>query len=139
MLLIDDTGTTLASGDPTVKMSSAPDRTWLSMSVLPPSWLLGKIWMSTRPLVAARIASHASEARLLIGWAAGRSLPYFKLNSAALARWPVMLAPATAPAPDRICPPCDPVHGVPPRGGVCLGLAENVSDVRLRSQAFPPP
>jgi hypothetical protein len=86
MLLMDDTGTTLASGDPTVKMSSAPDRTWLSISVLPPSWLLGKIWMSTRPLVAARIASHASEARLLIGCAAGRSLPYFRLNSAAFAR-----------------------------------------------------
>src|SRR3990170_2426863 len=102
MLLMDKTGMRLASGDPTVKMSSAPDRTWLSMSVLPPSWLFGKIWMSTRPLVAARMASHASEARLFIGCAAGRSLPYFKLNSAACARCPMTLAPASALAPDSM-------------------------------------
>ena len=31
-----------------MKMSSAPERTWLSMSVSPPSWLFGKIWISTR-------------------------------------------------------------------------------------------
>ena len=86
MLGIADTGMRFASGEPTVKMSSAPERTWLSMSVEPPSWLFGKIWMSTRPLVAARIASQASAARLLIGCVAGKSLPYFRLNSAACAR-----------------------------------------------------
>src|SRR5262245_13086311 len=102
MLLMDETGMRLASGDPTVKMSSAPDRTWLNISVLPPSWLFGKIFMSTRPLVAARMASHASEARLLIGCAAGRSLPYFKLNSPARARCPTTLTPASALAPDSM-------------------------------------
>ena len=84
MLGIADTGMRFASGEPTVKKSSAPERTWLSMSVEPPSALVGKIWMSTRPLVAARIASQASVARLLIGCVAGRSLPYFRLNSAGL-------------------------------------------------------
>ena len=62
---MDDTGTTLANGEPTVKMSSAPDRTWLKQSVLPPSWLFGKIWISTRPLVAARISSTASAGALV--------------------------------------------------------------------------
>ena len=138
MLLIDDTGTTLASGDPTVKMSMAPERTWLSMSVLPPSWLFGKIWMSTRPLVAARIASHASEARLLMGWAAGRSLPYLRLNSAAFARRPAMLTPATAPAPDKT------VRRVTLFMALLLEhmpsfIVGNVSDRRLRRQAFPRP
>src|SRR6201986_2318299 len=95
---IADTGMRFASGEPTVKKSSAPERTWLSISVEPPSWLLGKIWISTRPLVAARIASQASAARLLIGCPAGRSLPYFRLKSAACARPTSTAAPATAPA-----------------------------------------
>jgi hypothetical protein len=82
-------------------MSSAPERTWLSMSVEPPSWLFGKIWMSTRPLVAARIASQASAARLLMGCVAGKSLPYFRLNSAASPRRLRIEAPATAPAPAK--------------------------------------
>src|SRR6185503_10679528 len=74
------------------------------MSVEPPSALFGKIEMSTRPFVAARIASQASAARLLIGCAAGRSLPYFSLNSPACARARrlTMPAPASAPAPARI-------------------------------------
>ena len=100
MLGIADTGIRFASGEPTVKMSSAPERTWLSMSVEPPSWLFGKIWMSTRPLVAARIASQASAARLLIGCVAGRSLPYFRLNSAACARWPTQARAGDRAGPD---------------------------------------
>ena len=33
-----------------VKNSTPPERTWLSMSVSEPSWLFGKIWMTTRPV-----------------------------------------------------------------------------------------
>ena len=93
---MDETGIRLASGDPTVKMSSAPERTWLSISVLPPSWLFGKIWMSTRPLVAARIASHASEARLLIGWRRRQVVAILQIElGPPCARWPMTLAPAS--------------------------------------------
>src|SRR6266850_7956265 len=101
MLLIAAIGTTFTIGEPMVKMSIAPERTWLNMSVLLPSWLLGKISISRRPLVCVLIASTASLARVLIGCATGRSLPYFMLNSAARARPPMTLAPMTAPAAFR--------------------------------------
>ena len=42
MLGIAETGIRFASGEPTVKMSSAPERTWLSMSVEPPSCAVRK-------------------------------------------------------------------------------------------------
>ena len=46
-----------------VKNSTPPERTWLSVSVSEPSWLLGKICMSKRPLVSALIAAAISWAR----------------------------------------------------------------------------
>ena len=55
-----------------VKNSSAPERTWLSMSVSLPSWLLGKSWISSRPPVAALILSAASALRVFSGCVAGR-------------------------------------------------------------------
>ena len=45
----------------------APVRNCDSMSVSPPSWLLGKIWMSTRPPDCARMRSTASRNRTFIG------------------------------------------------------------------------
>ncbi len=63
------------SGD-SVKNSTPPERTWLSMSVSEPSWLFGKIWMTTRPLVSALIFSTASLARWFIGCVSGRLLAY---------------------------------------------------------------
>ncbi|MNL60985.1 hypothetical protein D3C87_1848500 [compost metagenome] len=59
-----------------VKNSTPPERTWLSMSVSEPSWLFGKIWMSTRPLVSSLILATASLARTFIGCATGRLLAY---------------------------------------------------------------
>ena len=59
-----------------VKNSTPPERTWLSMSVSEPSWLFGKIWMSTRPLVSSLILATASLARAFIGCATGRLLAY---------------------------------------------------------------
>ncbi|MNR61044.1 hypothetical protein D3C85_1826730 [compost metagenome] len=59
-----------------VKNSTPPERTWLSMSVSEPSWLFGKIWMSTRPLVSSLIFATASLARTFIGCATGRLLAY---------------------------------------------------------------
>jgi hypothetical protein len=105
MLLIAATGTAFTIGEPMVKMSIAPERTWLNMSVLEPSWLLGKTSISSRPLVCALIAAAASWARVLIGCVAGRSLPYFMLNSAARARPPMKLAPM-APARLSSAPFC---------------------------------
>lgn len=63
------------SGD-SVKNSTPPDLTWLSMSVSEPSWLFGKIWISTRPLVSCLIRSAASFARRFIGCVTGRLLAY---------------------------------------------------------------
>ena len=58
MPLIDAAGTSVARIRPdSVKNSTPPERTWLSMSVSEPSWLFGKIWMSNRPLVSALIAA----------------------------------------------------------------------------------
>src|ERR1043165_151302 len=70
------------------------------MSVSEPSWLLGKIWISTRPLVSCLMRSIASTARTLSGCAVGELLAYLSWNSgAALAiHGAAMLAPAAVPA-----------------------------------------
>src|SRR4029077_18868588 len=79
-----------------VKNSTPPERTWLSMSVSEPSWLLGKTCRSKRPLVSALIAAAISVARAFIGWESGRLLAYLYVNSAACAR-----ATTGAPTPER--------------------------------------
>src|SRR5947209_12342531 len=53
------------------------------MSVSEPSWLLGKIWISTRPLVSCLMRSIASTARTLSGCSVGELLAYLSWNSAA--------------------------------------------------------
>ena len=77
MPLIDAFGTRVERirGE-SVKNSTPPDLTWLSMSVSEPSWLLGKIWISTRPFVSCLILSAASFARRFIGCVTGRLLAY---------------------------------------------------------------
>src|SRR3954447_3443591 len=69
-----------------VKNSIAPERSWLSMSVSPPSWLFGKTWMSTLPPLSLRIASMASTVRIVSGCVTGELLAYFRLKSAAPTR-----------------------------------------------------
>ena len=59
-----------------MKNSIAPERTWLSMSVSQPSWLFGKTWISTRPLVSCLMRSIASMARTLSGCVTGELLAY---------------------------------------------------------------
>lgn len=59
-----------------VKNSMAPERSWLSMSVSPPSWLEGKILISTLPLVSALILAAISCARTFMGCVTGRLLAY---------------------------------------------------------------
>ena len=59
-----------------VKNSTAPERTWLSVSVSEPSWLDGKMLISTRPFVSDLIASAISRARIFIGCMTGRLLAY---------------------------------------------------------------
>src|SRR4029079_7988011 len=54
------------------------------MSVSEPSWLLGKIWISTRPLVSCLMRSIASTARTLSGCAVGELLAYLSWNSGAV-------------------------------------------------------
>src|SRR5437868_8711646 len=70
------------------------------MSVSEPSWLFGKIWISTRPLVSCLMRSIASTARTLSGCAVGELLAYLSWNSAApLAIHGIaIVAPAAVPA-----------------------------------------
>ena len=77
MPLIEAAGTRVARIRPdSVKNSMPPERIWLSMSVSEPSWLLGKICSSKRPLVSALMAAAISLARVLSGWESGRLLAY---------------------------------------------------------------
>ena len=57
-----------------IEHATPPERIWLSMSVSEPSWLDGKIWMSTRPLVSCLMAADISRERTLIGCVSGRLL-----------------------------------------------------------------
>src|SRR2546423_13278125 len=84
MPLMEAAGTRVDRMSPDrVKNSIAPERSWLSMSVSEPSWLLGKIWISTRPLVSCLMRSIASTARTLSGCAVGELLAYLSWNSGA--------------------------------------------------------
>ena len=77
MPVIEAAGTKVERIRPeSVKNSIPPERTWLSMSVSDPNWLLGKILISTRPEVSFLIASAISTARRFIGWVIGRLLAY---------------------------------------------------------------
>src|SRR5438270_7839621 len=99
--LIEETGTSVERIRPdSVKNSVAPERNWLSISVSEPSWLFGKIWISTRPLVSCLMRSIASTARTLSGCAVGELLAYLSWNSAApLAIHGIaIVAPAAVPA-----------------------------------------
>ena len=70
-------GTSVARISPDrVKNSMPPERTWLSMSVSEPSWLDGKMVISTRPSVSALTASAISRARVFMGCVIGRLLAY---------------------------------------------------------------
>jgi hypothetical protein len=68
------------------------------MSVSPPSWLLGKIWISSRPFDSSLIFAAASVIRMVIGWVSGELLAYLYVNSAASARRVRILTPAIAVA-----------------------------------------
>ena len=57
-----------------VKNSTAPERSWLSMSVSDPNWLLGNTLISTRPPVPSLMRAAASSARVFSGCDAGRLL-----------------------------------------------------------------
>jgi hypothetical protein len=59
-----------------VKNSSAPVRICDSMSVSPPSWLLGNIAISSRPPDSALILSAALCIATVTGWLACTWLPY---------------------------------------------------------------
>ena len=75
MPLIEAAGTSVDRIRPdSVKNSTPPERSWLSMSVSEPSWLFGNIWMSKRPLVSALIAAAISRARATNGCDSGRLL-----------------------------------------------------------------
>src|SRR5579871_4041806 len=101
--LIEATFTSVARIRPdSVKNSMAPERSWLSMSVSEPSWLFGKIWISTRPLVSFLIRSTASVMRTLSGWVTGELLAYLSLNSAAPLAIQGALIVAAAAVPSRI-------------------------------------
>src|SRR4051794_31923236 len=56
------------------------------MSVEPPSWLFGNIWMLTRPLVRLATACAASFKRMVLGCVSSDSWPNFRLKSAVCAR-----------------------------------------------------
>ena len=73
MPLMEAAGTSVDRISPdSVKNSTPPERSWLSVSVSEPSWLEGKIWRSRRPLVSFLIASAISRARMFIGMRGGQ-------------------------------------------------------------------
>lgn len=75
--LIEATGTRVERIRPErVKNSSAPERSWLSMSVSEPSWLLGNTWISTLPPVFSLIRVAASVVRMVSGCVTGELLAY---------------------------------------------------------------
>src|SRR6266478_6901783 len=104
MPLIDAAGTSVARIRPdSVKNSMPPERIWLSMSVSEPSWLLGKICGSKRPLVSALIAAAISLARTFIGCASGRLFAYLYVTAAcARATNGAPIPPKTAEAADAL-------------------------------------
>ena len=61
---------------PALKMSIPPLRTCASMSVSPPSWLLGNTRNSMRPRLSVAMRAATSCARTFSGWLTGRLLPY---------------------------------------------------------------
>src|SRR3954464_3736998 len=69
----------------TEKNSSAPLRTCDSISVSPPSWLLGNTLRANRPSLSFRILSAASSARAESGCVAGTLVPYLYSNAGAAA------------------------------------------------------
>jgi hypothetical protein len=69
-----------------VKNSSAPERSWLSMSVSEPSWLFGKTWMSTLPSLSLRMLAAASRMRIDSGCDSGVLFAILNVYSAAPAR-----------------------------------------------------
>ncbi|MNK95620.1 hypothetical protein D3C87_1158640 [compost metagenome] len=75
MLSIDMAGTSVERIAPGRGMkSTAPARTWDSMSVSPPMEALAYTCKSTAPLVSALIASDAAFICLFSGWVSGRLL-----------------------------------------------------------------
>jgi hypothetical protein len=51
-------------------MSSAPERTCVSIAASEPSWALGKNWMSMRPPDCFLISAQASSIAIDAGWVA---------------------------------------------------------------------
>jgi hypothetical protein len=70
------------AGPDCAQNSRAPERNWEIMSVVEPSWLFGKIWISSLLPVSDLIRSAAFRAQVLVGWDAGRSTPNLYTNSA---------------------------------------------------------
>src|SRR5256714_13527912 len=144
--LIEATGTSVERISPeSVKNSIAPERSWLSMSVSEPSWLLGKIWISTRPFVSCLMRSIASTARTLSGCAVGELLAYLSWNSAApfATHGIAMVAPAAVPASSTerrvvlsviAIPPIDFHLYTRPLGLIMAGAARTASGAALSNR-----
>ena len=97
--MIEVTGTSVDITVPgKVASSSAPERICDSMSESLPSWLFGKSWMATLPLVSAAMASIASFSRTLTECVTGRSVPSLNLNSGLPWAWAKLLAKQVASA-----------------------------------------
>src|SRR5215471_2153385 len=78
----------------------APEMTCEIIAVSPPSWLLGKMLMSSRPLLACRILSAAIFVRAMAGCSIGDEAPNLYVNSAAFAGQCRMLTALTPATPD---------------------------------------
>src|SRR4051812_17140273 len=111
-------GTSVATMSPVwAKKSSALARSCRSMSASVPSWLAGKIWISTRPSVCSATALAASAMRVLSGWSTGMMLANLSRNSGAARTSEGAAKPAQS---------ADPVSSAPRREidgmGFLLGL-----------------
>src|ERR1700742_1202805 len=63
-----------------VIMSSAPERTCVSIAASEPSWAFGKNWMSMRPSDCLRMSAQASSMALEEGWLSANCPPIFRLT-----------------------------------------------------------
>src|SRR6266702_370402 len=120
-----------------LKNSTAPERSWDSTSVSPPSWLFGNSSISSAPLLSFLMRSNACCRRMFSGWVSGRLVANLYLKSAAARTRPPASTSDAAAAPETIerllilpaCFPIAPVIG--PAFSLLLEKAD-IGGARLR-------
>src|SRR5882672_114034 len=83
-----------------LKNSTAPERSWDSTSVSPPSWLFANSSISSAPLLSRLMRSEASRRRMFSGCVNGTLVANLYLKSAAARARPLASTSVAAAAPE---------------------------------------